>query len=56
MTEKTKPNPIRFAVSLVTRNWALKLLSLVLALLIYNTLKQQDASQPPAHERKLFHY
>jgi hypothetical protein len=56
MTEKTKPNPIRFAVSLVTRNWALKLLSLVLALLIYNTLKQQDARQPPAHERKLFHY
>ena len=42
---------LRRASALVTRNWGLKLLALVLALVIYHTLKTGNETSDPSHDR-----
>ena len=44
-------------LSFLFRNWGLKLLALILAIIVYHSLKTQShASSADPHDRPLFHY
>lgn len=46
----------RAAVDALTRNWWLKLLSVVLAIIIYHSLKTENATPKDPHDTSLFQY
>lgn len=54
--KRRKLGVLAWIVGAFTRNWILKLLSLALAILIYNALKPQDDSHPKSNDQPFFHY
>ncbi len=50
MTEKT--NLLRAFIGLFTRNWGLKLIALLLAILIYHALKPTSQHPSQHHDRQ----
>lgn len=47
----------RAAVEAFTKNWGLKLLALLLALVIYHSLKPQSGPAPKTgHDKRIFDY
>ena len=55
-TERRQSGVIAWFVGAFTRNWILKLLSLALAILIFNALKPQDDLHPKTNDQPFFHY
>ena len=43
-------------LELFTRNWGLKVLALILALVIYHALKPMGATHPTSHDRTTFQH
>lgn len=59
MKEKKRPvlNFLRSILKLFTENWGLKLLALMLAIIIYHSLKTGDGYYyHPNNDRQLFQY
>lgn len=55
--EKEKDGFLRRTATLFTRNWELKLLSLILAVIVYHSLKtKSEPGNPPANDRQIFQY
>lgn len=54
--EQGKTNAFRSFIGIFTRNWGLKLLSLVLAIVIYHSLKTNGKSTDTPNERPFFRY
>ncbi len=51
MTQKT--NPLKLFLNLFIRNWGLKIIALLLAILIYHSLKPKNGSNKSLiHERQ----
>ena len=46
----------RSALKLLTENWGLKLLSLILALIIYHSMKSEDSRQHTDNDGKQYYY
>ena len=46
----------RRALSKLTHNWGLKLLALVLAIIVYHTLKTGSSKDTDPNDRHLFHW
>jgi hypothetical protein len=46
----------RSALKLLTDNWGLKLLALLLALIIYHTMKSEDSRQHSENDRQQYYY
>jgi len=44
------------AASLLTHNWGLKLLALVLAIIVYHTLKTGSSKTIDSNDRHIFHW
>jgi len=57
---KRKTHPVtgffRSALKLLTDNWGLKLLSLLLALIVYHSMKSEDARPHTDNDRKQYYY
>lgn len=43
-------------VELFTKNWGLKILALILALVIYHSLKPSEQGSPTKHDRSTLQY
>ncbi len=52
--EKRRTSLLRRALSPLTKNWGLKLLSLVIAIIIYHSLKQGSDFSHETNERYIF--
>ena len=53
--ERQKAGFFSRAASLLTHNWGLKLLALVLAIIVYHTLKTGSSKDTDPNDRHLFH-
>jgi len=57
---KTASHPVieffRSALKLLTDNWGLKLLALLLAIIIYHSMKSDDARLTGDNDRKQYYY
>ena len=54
--EVQKPGIFSRALSVLTYNWGLKLLALVLAIIVYHTLKTGSSKDTDPNDRHLFHW
>lgn len=54
--ERQKEGFFSRAASLLTHNWGLKLLALVLAIIVYHTLKTGSSKDTDQNDRHLFHW
>ncbi len=52
--EKKKSGVVRALMTSVTHNWGLKLLALVLAIIVYHSLKQGGEHSHETNERNIF--
>lgn len=46
----------RLALKLLTDNWGLKVMSLLLALIIYHSMKSEDSRPRTDNDRKQYYY
>ena len=52
--EKKRGGMFRWMFSILTHNWGLKLLALVLAILVYHSLKPNIGSTQKSNDRHIF--
>ena len=57
MKRKNKDvGPLRYLLSFITENWWLKLLALLLAIIVYHSLKPEGTKIKNQNDRNLFEY